>query len=143
VRESPVEVELVLELEFLFKDGAVTGNGSISQVRPEDKMATDLQNGDIIVLSRCTHMNEFGKEDAADKLGRWRLLIDRKAVIFEKPHVVPASTHPAMTKTFCLLYIFSDFPIVFLSCVLFSTVESNLFLSFKIKQRKALTHSQH
>jgi hypothetical protein len=30
---------------------AVIGNGSISQVRSEDKMATKLQNGDIIVLS--------------------------------------------------------------------------------------------
>jgi hypothetical protein len=37
--------------EFLFKGRTVIGNGSISQVRPEDKMATDLQNGDIIVLS--------------------------------------------------------------------------------------------
>jgi hypothetical protein len=37
--------------EFLFKGGAVIGNGSISQVRPEDEMATNLQNGDIIVLS--------------------------------------------------------------------------------------------
>jgi hypothetical protein len=36
--------------EFLFKGGAVIGSGSISQVKPEDKMATDLQNGDIIVL---------------------------------------------------------------------------------------------
>jgi hypothetical protein len=38
--------------EFLFKGRAVIGNGSISQVRPEDKMAADLQNGDIIVLSK-------------------------------------------------------------------------------------------
>jgi hypothetical protein len=30
---------------------AVIGGGSISQVRPEDKLAADLQNGDIIVLS--------------------------------------------------------------------------------------------
>jgi hypothetical protein len=37
--------------EFLFKGRVVIGNGSISQVRPEDKMATNLQNGDIIVLS--------------------------------------------------------------------------------------------
>jgi hypothetical protein len=37
--------------EFLFKGRAVIGNGSISQVRPEDKIAADLQNGDIIVLS--------------------------------------------------------------------------------------------
>jgi hypothetical protein len=37
--------------EFLFEGGAVTGNDSISQMRHEDKMATDLQNGDIIVLS--------------------------------------------------------------------------------------------
>jgi hypothetical protein len=42
-------VELVLEhRNFCFK---VIVGGSISQVRPEDKMATDLQNGDIIVLS--------------------------------------------------------------------------------------------
>jgi hypothetical protein len=37
--------------EFLFKFGDVVGGGSISQVRPEGKMATNLQNGDIIVLS--------------------------------------------------------------------------------------------
>jgi hypothetical protein len=37
--------------EFLFKGRAVIANDSISQVRPKDKMATDLQNGDIIVLS--------------------------------------------------------------------------------------------
>jgi hypothetical protein len=37
--------------EFLFKVGAVIGDSSISQVRPEDKMATDSQNGDIIVLT--------------------------------------------------------------------------------------------
>jgi hypothetical protein len=50
--ESPVGVELVLEhRNFCFEGGAVVGNGSISQVRPEDKMATDLQNGDIITLS--------------------------------------------------------------------------------------------
>jgi hypothetical protein len=51
-QESLVGAELVLEREFLLKGGAVIGNGSISQeVRPEDKMATDLQNGDTIVLS--------------------------------------------------------------------------------------------
>jgi hypothetical protein len=43
--------------EFLFKDGAVIGNGSISQVRPEDKMATNLQNGDIIVLSMTSSLS--------------------------------------------------------------------------------------
>jgi hypothetical protein len=37
--------------EFLFNGRTVVGSGSISQVRPEDKMAADLQNGDIIVLS--------------------------------------------------------------------------------------------
>jgi hypothetical protein len=38
--------------EFLFKGGAVVRGGSISQVRPEDKMATNSQNGDITVLSK-------------------------------------------------------------------------------------------
>jgi hypothetical protein len=37
--------------EFLFKGTAIIGNGSISKARPEDKMATDLQNGNIIILS--------------------------------------------------------------------------------------------
>jgi hypothetical protein len=37
--------------EFLFKVGDVVGGSSISQVRPEDKMATNSQNGEIIVLS--------------------------------------------------------------------------------------------
>jgi hypothetical protein len=45
-------VELVLEhREILLKGGAVIGDGSIFQeVRPEDKMATNLKNGGIIVL---------------------------------------------------------------------------------------------
>jgi hypothetical protein len=52
VWQSLVGAELVLECRnFCFEGGAVVGNGSISQVRPEDKMATDLQNGDIITLS--------------------------------------------------------------------------------------------
>jgi hypothetical protein len=35
--------------EILLKSGAVVGNGSIFQeVRPEDKMATDLWKGSII-----------------------------------------------------------------------------------------------
>jgi hypothetical protein len=37
--------------EFLFKGGAMVGVGSISHVRPEDKMAGNSENGDIIVLS--------------------------------------------------------------------------------------------
>jgi hypothetical protein len=51
VWESLVGVELVLEhREFLLKGGAVIGGGSISPVRPEDKMATGSQNGNIITL---------------------------------------------------------------------------------------------
>jgi hypothetical protein len=37
--------------EFLFKVGAVTGNGSIPQVRPEDTMAADLQMVTLLLLS--------------------------------------------------------------------------------------------
>jgi hypothetical protein len=51
VQESPSGVELVLEHGNFFLGRAVIGGGSISQVRPEDKLAADLQNGDIIVLS--------------------------------------------------------------------------------------------
>jgi hypothetical protein len=32
----------------LFKGGAVIGNGPISQVRPEDKMAADLQMATLL-----------------------------------------------------------------------------------------------
>jgi hypothetical protein len=42
---------LYLAQKFLFNEGDVIENGSISQVRPDDKMATDIQNGGIIVLS--------------------------------------------------------------------------------------------
>jgi hypothetical protein len=46
--EFPLGVELPLGLRL-------PGGGSISQeVRPEDKMATDSQNGDIIALSERT-----------------------------------------------------------------------------------------
>jgi hypothetical protein len=42
--------------EFLLRV-ELPGAGSISQeVRPEDKMATDSQNGDIITLSRPKHL---------------------------------------------------------------------------------------
>jgi hypothetical protein len=34
--------------EFLFKGGAVIWNGSISQVRPQDKMATNLQMATLL-----------------------------------------------------------------------------------------------
>jgi hypothetical protein len=56
--------------EFLFKGGAVVGNGSISQVRPEDKMAADLQNGGIIVLlvSTTSEIISDGEMDI-DKIG--------------------------------------------------------------------------
>jgi hypothetical protein len=45
------------------KGGAVVGGGSSSQVRPEDKMAADLQNGNIISPSgRTCEFNELRLE---------------------------------------------------------------------------------
>jgi hypothetical protein len=44
--------EILLKVEL-------PGEGSISQeVKPKDKMATDSQNGDIIVLSVSAHHEE-------------------------------------------------------------------------------------
>jgi hypothetical protein len=62
-QESPVGVELVLEHGNFFL--RVVGHGSISQeVKPEDEMATDSQNGDITVLSLLiTKKKNASKED--------------------------------------------------------------------------------
>jgi hypothetical protein len=54
VQEFLLEVELPLGVEL-------PGGGSISQeVKPEDEMATDSQNGDIIVLSSLRHKTGEG-----------------------------------------------------------------------------------